>query len=154
MNAANMQQGVAKVEFAQKAVIFDDVDDVLLVARVNDAGRFLKWELPGGRVELHEDLDDGFKREVWEEVGLRIVPGPPVYLWSWRTDKDGQIVAAARIAYAKSGAVTDVHRAPDDGLGEIRWMPITSIDSVPMDVAYREAIKLALSMRGSETGDR
>lgn len=145
MKIADKQDTAAIMEFAQKAVIFDKSGRVLLVARVTSSGMFLKWELPGGRVKLHENLDEGFIREVWEEVGLDIIAGPPVHLWTWNTESGGQIIAVARIARTKSGTVTDVHRVPGDNLGEIRWFTLQQIDGLPMDDAYREAISHALA---------
>jgi 8-oxo-dGTP pyrophosphatase MutT (NUDIX family) len=133
------------MEFAQKAVIFDVSGRVLLVARLASNGRFLKWELPGGRVKLHENLDEGFMREIWEEVGLGIVPGPPVHLW---TDNGGQIIAAARIAYSKPGKVTAAHRVPGERLGEIQWFTMQQLDTIPMDDAYREAVSFAQTLQG------
>jgi 8-oxo-dGTP pyrophosphatase MutT (NUDIX family) len=135
------------MEFAQKAVIFDASNRVLLVARVTAAGSFLKWELPGGRIKRHEDLDEAFIREVWEEVGLDISVGPPVYLWSWQTDGGGEIIAAARIAYAKPGPVTNVHRVPEENLGEIQWFTMQQVNKLPMDDTYRRAINSALALR-------
>lgn len=103
MITTSRQDAATVMEFAQKAIIFDESNRVLLVVRLTSTGIPLKWELPGGRVELHEDLDKGFRREVWEEVGLDIIVGPPVHLWTWKTDSGGQIIAAARIAHAKPG---------------------------------------------------
>jgi len=144
----DQQDTVAAMEFAQKAVIFDGSGRVLLVARVSSAGMFLKWELPGGRVKPHEGLDEGFMRETWEEVGLDIVAGPPVHLWTWDTDSGGQIIAVARLAYAKPGEVTNAHRVPEDMLGEIRWFTMPQLEKIPMDDAYREAINFALTVQG------
>lgn len=32
----------------------------------------LKWELPGGKIENHESPEDCLKREIFEEMGVRI----------------------------------------------------------------------------------
>lgn len=149
METIGEQDPAGAMEFAQKAVIFDRSGRVLLVARLGSTGGFLKWELPGGRVKLHENLDEGFMREIWEEVGLDIIAGPPVHLWTWETDNDGQIIAAARIAYSKPGQVTDAHRVPGEKLGEIRWFAMQQVAKVPMDDDYREAIDFARILRGT-----
>lgn len=33
-----------------------------------------KWSIPGGMVELGEDLAEGTRREIWEETGLQVEP--------------------------------------------------------------------------------
>ena len=51
---------------------------------VNDQGRALivrrrdngHWEPPGGVLEHGETIEDGLRREVYEETGLKIEPGP------------------------------------------------------------------------------
>lgn len=52
-------------------------------AVVDEDGRFLTikradngaWELPGGVLELDESLEDGVRREVYEETGIRVEVG-------------------------------------------------------------------------------
>lgn len=62
------------VMFAQKAFIVSD-GKLLIVQKSKDCiNTALKWEVPGGRRQIGENLDDHIKREVMEEVGLEVVP--------------------------------------------------------------------------------
>jgi 8-oxo-dGTP diphosphatase len=54
------------------AVITDDQGRALLIQR-RDNGH---WEPPGGVLELSEPIEAGLRREVREETGLDIEPGP------------------------------------------------------------------------------
>ena len=54
------------------AVIPDDHGRVLLIRRRDNQ----HWEPPGGVLELAETIHDGLRREVREETGLDIEPGP------------------------------------------------------------------------------
>ena len=54
------------------AVITDDRGRALLIQR-RDNGH---WEPPGGVLELGETIENGLRREVREETGLEIEPGP------------------------------------------------------------------------------
>ncbi|MCL2092523.1 MAG: NUDIX hydrolase [Micrococcales bacterium] len=49
-----------------------DGDRVLLIQR-RDNGR---WEPPGGILEHGETIEDGLRREIYEETGLQVEPGP------------------------------------------------------------------------------
>lgn len=54
------------------AVITDDQGRALLIQRRDNR----HWEPPGGVLELDETIEDGLRREVREETGLDIEPGP------------------------------------------------------------------------------
>src|SRR5215472_11345844 len=117
----------ALVVFAQKAVIVQN-DRILLVQKSSkDPDNPSKWELPGGRMREAESLAEHLKREVWEEVGLSVVPGRPVEMWSWTLDRDGvtrRVVAVARWCDVDGGELSKAHRDLDDYLGEIEWVPL------------------------------
>ena len=53
------------------AVIMD-VNHILLIKRSQEPGKG-KWSVPGGLVELGEDVRAAAKREIEEEVGLKII---------------------------------------------------------------------------------
>lgn len=59
------------------AIIFDRHDRVLIIRRAHPPSAGL-WSLPGGRLEPGEDIRGCCQREVWEETGLDIEPGPLV----------------------------------------------------------------------------
>jgi 8-oxo-dGTP diphosphatase len=45
-----------------------------------------KWELPGGGLNFGEDIQEGLKREIEEETGIKIksLAKRPLYAWTWR----------------------------------------------------------------------
>ena len=60
---------------AVSGVVFDDGGRVLLVRRARFPAKD-KWSLPGGVVHLGEELSEALKREIKEECGLVVEPGP------------------------------------------------------------------------------
>lgn len=58
------------------AVIRNDKGNFLLLKRSEDSTTNPgKWDLPGGKLEREEILEEAVVREVWEETGITIVPG-------------------------------------------------------------------------------
>jgi 8-oxo-dGTP diphosphatase len=51
--------------------LISDSGKVLLIKRRFDPNKG-RWALPGGLLEVGEDPEDAAKREVWEEVGLKV----------------------------------------------------------------------------------
>ncbi|WP_123538489.1 NUDIX hydrolase [Halosimplex salinum] len=67
-----------------RGVVFGADDTVLLMRRASDGG----WELPGGRLDAHEDALAGLRRELAEETSLDPLVHEPVHTVSWRNDAD------------------------------------------------------------------
>ncbi|MBO0871390.1 MAG: NUDIX domain-containing protein [Micromonosporaceae bacterium] len=53
------------------AAVVTGEDGRLLVVRRRDNGQ---WQIPGGVLELDESIQDGLRREVEEETGVRVEP--------------------------------------------------------------------------------
>lgn len=122
--------------FAQKAFILKDGSLLLVQKSEDDPHNPGKWEVPGGRMNFGEDVDEHLKREVFEEVGIDIVPGHPFHVWQWQLQRasdegdrlDIQIVAVARLCTPLSLEVSHAGRVEDDYLAETRWVKIANLN--------------------------
>ncbi|MFC6883074.1 MULTISPECIES: NUDIX domain-containing protein [Actinomadura] len=127
-----------RLEFAQKAFIVDEGRLLLVRKSASDPFHPGRWEVPGGRLEVAADLglDDHIRREVWEEVGLKVEPGPPFHIWQWfMRDRDRaddataqvRVVAAARRCRPMSLDVSLDHQTESDHLAESAWVPLAEV---------------------------
>jgi 8-oxo-dGTP pyrophosphatase MutT (NUDIX family) len=127
------------LQLAQKAFIVRD-DRILLVQKdAADPEQPNTWEVPGGRLSLEEDLDEHIRREVFEEVGLHVTPGPPFAMWDWLMAGRGEhkgatvrVIAIARRCEASGNDLDYSHRTDDDFLGEARWVPMSEVSEYPL----------------------
>jgi ADP-ribose pyrophosphatase YjhB (NUDIX family) len=99
-------------------------DGRVLVIRRDDNGH---WEAPGGVLELDESFEDGVRREVFEETGLRVDVERLTGVYKNLTHG---IVALVYRCHAVDG---DVH--PTSEAREVRWMTRDEVDSA-MDPAF------------------
>lgn len=155
-----------QIFFAQKAFILANNHTLLVQKSSEDPNQPDRWEVPGGRMEFGEDVDEHLKREVWEEVGLDVVPGRPFHVWRWQIRRPGnngeesvaQIVAVARICHASSLRVSEANRQSDDYLASAQWVHLEDIltynlipNMVPVVQAFLEFVR---DHRDNITSDR
>jgi 8-oxo-dGTP pyrophosphatase MutT (NUDIX family) len=141
-----------KLYFAQKAFI-EVAGNLLLVRKsADDPHNPGRWELPGGRICVGEDIDEHLRREVYEEVGLEVDPGTPfhVWQWSWRNALDGgisQVVAIARRCRAVSTAISLDNQVDGDFIGGARWTPVAEVLGLELIPSQRPAVEAYLALR-------
>jgi ADP-ribose pyrophosphatase YjhB (NUDIX family) len=91
------------------------------------------WAIPGGFVELDEDLPDAAARELAEETSVRPAAMDQVGAWG-RPGRDprGRTVTAVYVAVARPRQ--DRARAGDDA-AEAAWHPLTALPPLSFDHA-------------------
>jgi 8-oxo-dGTP diphosphatase len=97
----------------------DEVVEVLLVHRP----KYDDWTFPKGKLEPGESFEDGARREVEEETGLRGVLGrelPP----SEYVDNKGR----PKLVRYWEMTVTDGTFTPNDEVDEVRWVAVDEAD--------------------------
>lgn len=96
--------------FASVALIQREDGLVLAVSRRNQPN---VWGLPGGKLDPGETSFDALKREVFEETGISVTAGKPVYE---RQDADlGKVIYFNQIVY--EGLATQ----QEDGI-DVAWV--------------------------------
>lgn len=124
-----------KIRFAQKAVILRQQELLLVRKSALDPNNPNRWELPGGRLDGDESVDEALRREVREEVGLEVTPGRLLHLWEWNlrtTDETVKVIAVARFCEIESGTVSRVNNTAEDFLSDVRWVPLSSALDLPL----------------------
>ncbi|WP_433323917.1 NUDIX domain-containing protein [Spirillospora sp. CA-294931] len=144
-----------RLEFAQKAFILDAGRLLLVRKAASDPHHPGRWEVPGGRLEVADDLDldDHIRREVWEEVGLKIDPGPPFHQWQWfmpdRAAGAGhqiRVVATARLCRPVTRELSVEYQTPTDHLTDPTWVPLERAASFDLIPSLRPVMRAFLRM--------
>lgn len=110
------------------AVIVED-GKMLIVKRARPPWEGM-WAIPGGRVRLGETMSDALIREVQEETGLVVTPGPVAWVGEILDDRKpprwhyGVIDFFAAVDGGRLAAAGDAEEAQWWPVAELRRLPI------------------------------
>ena len=108
------------------AIVRDDAGRLLLIQRGHDPDAGL-WSLPGGRIEPGETDEQALVREMREETGLTVRPGPLVGAVS-RPGPGGSVIDIRDYrATVTAGTLT----AGDDA-ADARWVAPADLPGLPL----------------------
>ncbi len=114
--------------------------DILLIRRAKEPFKD-KWALPGGFVEIDEDLEEAAKRELKEETNLE-----PTILEQFYTfgkpnrDPRGRTISVGFIAIVSEDETADIR--PDSDAKDVRWFSLYNPPELAFD--HKEIIEKAI----------
>jgi len=124
---------------AAGAIVFKE-NRVLLVLRGQPPAEKM-WAVPGGSVELGETLQQAAEREVYEETGIVIQAGEPVFTFdSIVRDDSGQIQFHYVIVDLIADYVSGEPKAGDDAL-DARWVSAQEMKTLNVNSKTKELLR-------------
>ena len=121
------------------AVVFKD-DRILLVQRGKPPAEGV-WAIPGGSVKLGETLQEAAEREIFEETGLTIRAGQPVYTFDVvHRDTDGNIRFHYVIVDLTADYISGEPRSGDDAR-DAGWFSAREIQHAEVSKVTRTLLK-------------
>jgi ADP-ribose pyrophosphatase YjhB (NUDIX family) len=117
------------------AIIRDQAGRLLLIQRGHDpeAGR---WSLPGGRIEPGETDAQALVREMLEETGLTVEPGPLVGAVE-RPGPAGTVLDIRDYAATVTGGTL----RPGDDAADTSWVPPADVPDWPLTTGLAETLR-------------
>ncbi len=116
------------------AVIKDEQGRLLLIKRGHEPAAGL-WSLPGGRIESGETDAEALVREMQEETGLGVEPGPLLGRVR-RAAGDGNVNDIRDYAATVIGGTL----RPGDDAADARWVDAADLDSLGVTEGLIEAL--------------
>ncbi|TSC62687.1 MAG: hypothetical protein Athens041674_429 [Parcubacteria group bacterium Athens0416_74] len=88
------------------------------------------FELPGGHIDFGEDIVDGLKREVMEELQMSVTIGDPFAAFTYLNEIKGshslEVIYFARFVEP----IENIRLNPEDHT-EYRWFGLDELESIP-----------------------
>jgi len=121
-------------DFGQKALIVKD-GKVLMCRGVGDT----EWDFPGGRLHVGEDLTEGLRRELEEELGVQTEIGDPFYVTVWYGAKSGmpRVLVVYLVSLIDADAKFTIAR---DELEEVKWIDKDDIETINPAPEWKPAL--------------
>jgi 8-oxo-dGTP diphosphatase len=116
------------------AIIRDGSERLLLIRRGHEPGAGL-WSIPGGRVEPGETDAQALVRELREETGLLVAPGPLVGSVQ-RPAGDGRVLDIRDYAAEVIGGLL----AAGDDAADARWVSAGEMELLPLTEGLAETL--------------
>ena len=105
-----------------------------------------EWELPGGRLELGEELEAAAEREVQEELGLSVECRALVDAWTYRpAGSTGTVVIVVYDCALRSPAPATQSLMLSPEHSDAQWFEVRSLAAVEMPELYKRSIRRAAS---------
>lgn len=108
------------------AIVFDTQSRVLLVQRGQPPAEGL-WSIPGGKVHYGESLENACKREVMEETGIDIEPGPLVEIIERITEGFHYVILDYR-AYTTAKTEQPPTPTAASDVKDARWVTLSELE--------------------------
>ncbi len=119
---------------AAYAVIVDERDRVLLALwNEPEVGR---WTMPGGGVELHENVEEAVVRELREETGYDVAPGrvlgvdTHVVPVERRWVRTGRPMRSVRVVFEAEVVGGELTHEVDGTTDEARWVALADVPAL------------------------
>jgi TDG/mug DNA glycosylase family protein len=128
---------------AVRALVLDADDRVLLIRFVSPPDDALWWVLPGGAVDPGESPDDALRRELGEEVGIGLEPGPCIWTREFvfpfgeRWYRQSERIYLTRVASVDLAPRLTTEQLLAEGVQEHRWWTPAELESTSERFAPR-----------------
>ena len=146
MERGNSKENLIKVVAA--VIINDEREEVLVAKRAKNASYPGKWEFIGGKVRAGESPEEALRREMKEEVDIRVHVGR--LLGFAEADYRNRGRASHRILFY-SASISDGEIKLDERIHqEIRWVTVTGLQALDFVAGDKKfAKRLAVSLAGT-----
>ncbi len=128
------------------AFVYDE--EKALVVRRSKKENFLPeyYELPGGKVEFGESLEEALKREMMEEIGLKIEAKRPYSSFSYTSDDGQRHTIDIQFIALLSDDVKNLTLSKEHD--KYQWIVKKDLDKYKISDLMREAIEKGFEAAG------
>ncbi len=117
---------------------FDGVEKLFVPKRA-ETKKFLpgQYEMPGGHIEFGEDIVDGLKREIMEELNMQISVGEPFCVFTYMNDLKGSQSIEVDYFAVFNDSIESLKINPAEH-SEFLWISENELDKIASNIDEQE----------------
>ncbi|MBR6321248.1 MAG: NUDIX hydrolase [Lachnospiraceae bacterium] len=134
---------------AVSIVIFNDRDEILMIREKRYTVGRLEWEIPAGRVEDGETIEDAARREAMEETGCTL---KDLKFLCSQNPANGMSDCVCHVFAAKVAA--EDHILDTDEVADKVWMPVSEVRQLLRENRTKDGVSILAILFALEFYDR
>jgi 8-oxo-dGTP pyrophosphatase MutT (NUDIX family) len=137
-----------ELRVAARAIVLDPADRILLVLFRDPHTGKEWWATPGGALDPGETHEDGLRRELLEETGVRADIGAcawvreHVFDWGERRIRQVERYYVVRVSSAEIAPHLSAEELAHESVHELRWWSLDALEVSADDIAPRRLAEL------------
>jgi 8-oxo-dGTP pyrophosphatase MutT (NUDIX family) len=131
----SLAEHVPEARVAARGIVLDPEDRILLVMFRSPETGETWWATPGGGLDAGEPHEEGLRRELLEEAGIRVDEiGPCVWVrehvfeWGGRLLRQTERYFLVRVDSTEIAPQLTAEQLASQGLHEVRWWSLRELD--------------------------
>jgi 8-oxo-dGTP diphosphatase len=131
---------IDKLHFVSKCVLINERNEFLILKRTfykSDGGE-QQWDLPGGSVDLDEDVNLAILREISEEINVKLNNTQIFDVYSEKGIPSGQFILTL---FSSKINTTNINIKLSDEHSEYRWISRNEIENYSYYVVLRKRLE-------------
>lgn len=109
-----------------------------------------RWELPGGKVEFNETIEETLKRECAEELGFKNIRLEDIVnAWTFSSTANDIDYHFIVLVY-ECDADRMIIKSSDEH-DEYSWVPLAEVDKLNMRDGYKESVKKYMELKNPKS---
>ena len=123
-----MVMNIDKLVFVSKCILLNEKNEFLILKRTNykNDGTEGLWDIPGGSVDLDEDVNEAVKREVSEELQIDLINPKVFSVDSGKGNPSGQYMFV--IFYCRDYDLKEGIKLSQEH-SELKWISVNEMDN-------------------------
>ena len=112
------------------------------------------WSLPGGRLEQGETIQEGLRREFFEETGLDVRVDELLYLCDVKPSSHKVVHVTFRVSKVGGEITLPTNEKDENPISDVKFVPIVQLTDYGFSPVFQNIVENNFPQKGNYMGDK